>query len=997
MVYLALILLGIYSLFFIPVSLLPEIDAPAITIKISYPGKLAKEIEQSVTSTFRFYLQQVNRIESLESETRDNEAVISIRFKYGTDGDKAFFDINEKIDLAMSFVPREVQRPQVIQTSENDLPVFNINICYKDTTKGLDRMVELSQLVQFVFKKRLEQLPEVALTDITGLLQSEIRVIPDQSKLAMLGVTYQQIRNAIEQAMNSFGSIKYKQGQLVYDISFENEISKPDDIENLFIEAGGRVFRLGDIATITQCAQRSDGYFKFNGKHSISIAVLKTSNAKISELKTAILNQLSHFKSEFPGLEFHISNDQSHILDLSISNLRTSLILGIILAVGVMFLFIGDYRSPFIMAVTIPVSLIISTFAFHLIGLSVNIVSLAGLILGVGMMVDNSIVVIDNITQWKLRGASNEESVVYGTNEVITPLLSSMLTTCAVFLPLIFLSGIAGELFYDQAMAVTVGLVISFWVSITLIPTLYYTSKYFKSQVNHQPIIPLERPYLVGHILVEKRKKLALIITLAMLLATPFVFSHMDKQQIPNLSHRELIANITWSNNISVDENCNRFESLITILTDLSKQHAAYIGRQQFMVINGFENEENQLKVYVKFNDDVDIEKSKSIITKAIKSIDSNADLKFKYPETAFDRVFPTSSYNLKVKIYTGSGLNSVPVELVRKELHLIAESCNSSYSISIPDSSTRIFLQIFPERLLLYHIDTKSLVDVVRKELGFMKITNLSYEQQTLPVYFGGSYDYIERIIAETGVKNSFGELIPLRQLVRVKSENNPRSLFADANGLYYPINIKANENDAESIIKNLQRSNKGELYSLGYSGDYFKSKNTASELIVVLLVSVLLLYFIMAAQFESVWQPLIVLIELPVDFGLALTILWIFGGTVNVMSLIGLVVMGGIVINDSILKIDTINRLLNKGVSIEKAIKHAGVRRVKAIVMTSLTTILAIVPILFGSDIGSELQQPMSVVLIAGMTLGTLVSLFIIPLLFSETYCFFRRILPR
>ena len=151
------------------------------------------------------------------------------------------------------------------------------------------------------------------------------------------------------------------------------------------------------------------------------------------------------------------------------------------------------------------------------------------------------------------------------------------------------------------------------------------------------------------------------------------------------------------------------------------------------------------------------------------------------------------------------------------------------------------------------------------------------------------------------------------------------------------------------------------------------------------------------MAAQFESVWQPLIVLIELPVDFGLALTILWIFGGTVNVMSLIGLVVMGGIVINDSILKIDTINRLLNKGVSIEKAIKHAGVRRVKAIVMTSLTTILAIVPILFGSDIGSELQQPMSVVLIAGMTLGTLVSLFIIPLLFSETYCFFRRILPR
>ncbi|HDP76197.1 MAG TPA: efflux RND transporter permease subunit [Bacteroidales bacterium] len=989
MVFLALLLLGIFSFFFIPVSLLPDIDAPQISVKIDYPGKLAMEIEQSVTSPLRFQLQQVSRIESLESETRDNEAVITIRFKYGTNGDNAFFDVNEKLDLAMSYIPREVQRPRVIKSSESVLPIFNINVFYRDSAFGTTRMLELSQLIQFVIKKRLEQLPEVALTDISGVLQPEVRIIPDEAKLMVLGISYQQISNAINRAMSNLGTIKYKQGQLVFDVTFESEVGKPDDIANLAIEASGRVFRLAEIATITQCPQNSKGLYVYNGKPAVSIAVLKTSNSKISDLKTSIFKQLELFRSEYPDLEFAISNDQSRILDLSMSNLKSSLLIGILLAIGVMFLFMGDYRSPFIMAITIPVSLVISVFLFYLVGLSVNIISLAGLILGVGMMVDNSIVVIDNINQWHQRGELLEEAVVKGTNEVITPLLSSMLTTCAVFLPLIFLSGIAGELFYDQAMAVTIGLIISFWVSITLIPTLYFNSNYFKSHVKYHPIFPLEKPYLIGHNFLERRKRLVLIFTIAMFLLSPIVFNKMEKQQIPTLSHRELMVDLTWSDKVSVEENYQRFSKLVPLLESISIQNAAYIGRQQYLLVKGFEQEENQVKIYKELIDTMGVDNTKKVIANSVKGIDNNSDIKFSFPETVFDRVFPSNSHTLLVKIYPGRGVDFVTPELIGKKLSIIRRSCNSSFSFNLPDSLNRLSLRIIPERLLVYHVSVAKVIDGIRKELGAKRIADINYEQQVLPIYYGSSGKYIESIISEATVENDYGELVPVRQLVQFVSVNSLRTVFADATGLYYPINIEANVNDQKSIIENLRRSKiDGGNYSLGFSGDYFKSQKTTSELVMVLLVSVLLLYFIMAAQFESLWQPLIVLIELPVDFCLAIVVLWLLGGTINVMSLIGLVVMGGIIINDSILKIDTINRLLKKGFPIEKAVKLAGVRRVKAIVMTSATTALAIMPILFGTDIGSELQRPMSIVLFAGMILGTLVSLFVIPLLFAEFY---------
>jgi multidrug efflux pump subunit AcrB len=268
----------------------------------------------------------------------------------------------------------------------------------------------------------------------------------------------------------------------------------------------------------------------------------------MSDLKKASHALIEQFKTDYPELSISLSHDQTKILDYSITNLRNSLIAGVILAISVMFLFLGDFRNPVLMGITIPVSLIVGMMFFHLTNLSVNIVSLSGLILGVGMMIDNSIVVIDNITQWRARGIALHDAVVDGTNEVIRPLLSSMLTTIAVFVPLVFLSGISGAMFRDQALAVSIGLGVSFWVSITLLPTIYYRLNINKAN-SWRPksgLIPLEHSYKKGFNLVFNNRKLFLLIALIIIALTPTLFLSIEKRQMPELTRIETVANISW-------------------------------------------------------------------------------------------------------------------------------------------------------------------------------------------------------------------------------------------------------------------------------------------------------------------------------------------------------------------------------------------------------------------------------------------------------------------
>lgn len=991
MTFFALLLLGAFSAFLLPVSLLPDINIPEVTVRVSYPGRPAVEMERTIVAPLRMQLLQIPGLDDIESEARDGDATIKMRFDYGANIDFIFVEVNEKVDMAMADMPREVPRPRVIKASASDLPVFNINIQLADTSLfSTEKMLELSQLATKVIRKRVEQMPEVALADITGFSTPEVIIAPHQGKIRALGITPEHIESALRQSMFAMGSIRLREGQLVYDVIIEQSVKGPDDIKNIPIRANNRVFTLNELADISLKPALRQGAYFFNGSPAICMPVVKHTNARMSDLKQATSELINRMRNDYPNLKFNLSHDQTRILDYSITNLRNALIAGVVLAVSIMFLFLGDYRNPVLMGITIPVSLVVGMMFFHLAGLSVNIVSLSGLILGVGMMIDNSIVVIDNITQWRARGVGLPEAVAGGTNEIIRPLLSSMLTTIAVFIPLVFLSGISGAMFRDQALAVSIGLGVSFWVSITLLPAIYYRMNTKNSQ-RWRPragIIPLEKSYKKGFNIVFSRRFLFLLAAILLIGVSPIMFFGIEKRQMPELTRTETIANVSWGSNISLEENTKRCMTLLAALDGLIDESAFFVGRQQLLLSADMDMDESDASLYFQIDGNSDVSEVNSFIDSWFAANYAGANYSFSVPESAFERIFPVSSARLIAKVAGSEGEIVPPPHSVGVLVSDMATKHPDAIIETVPQEK-QLLLMVKPHILSLYNVNIEQVKQSLEVALQNNRVGQLAFEQQVLPILIGDEPEGLEHILNSATVKNIHGMDIPIRQLVETVERSGFRSIYGDNGGAFIPVNINADDPTVISIQEQMQSIGKNNsAIALSFGGDFFRSQTVVWELMGVLLVSVLLLYFILAAQFESLKQPLIVLLELPINISGAIAVIWLLGGTLNLMSMIGLVVMGGIIVNDSILKIDTINRLRKQGLSLMDAIAEGGKRRLKPIVMTSVTTILALVPILIGSDLGSELQKPLAVATIGGMAFGTVISLYFIPLVYWWLY---------
>lgn len=365
-----------------------------------------------------------------------------------------------------------------------------------------------------------------------------------------------------------------KDGYYQYSISFASQITSPEELENVYLNINGRLLQIKDVARTGIRPREKRGIF-FNGdKQSLCLAVIKQSNARMSEMKEKVTGLLDQFREEYPDVEFSVSRDQAQLLNYSIDNLVQSLWQGILLAIVAMLFFLQDARSPVIIAISIPVSVVISMLFFQLIGISINTISLSGLILGVGMMVDNSIITIDNINQHRMRGKSLFQACLDGTNEIITPLLSSVLTTCAIFVPLIFMSGIAGALFYDQAMAVAIGLFVSLAVSITIVPVVFHLLFMYAKEGKATRFIQrisfkhLDDYYTNIFHFIFHHKLIVMIGCLAVLVLGFVLAFQLRLERMPTIDTNEIILRVDWNSSIHIDENEHRVEDIIKRFSD---------------------------------------------------------------------------------------------------------------------------------------------------------------------------------------------------------------------------------------------------------------------------------------------------------------------------------------------------------------------------------------------------------------------------------------------
>lgn len=1014
MAFTACFIIGLVTYSTLPISLLPDIAIPEITVQVSAANTSARELESTIIKPLRSQLIQVSTLRDIHSESRDGAGIIRLSFDYGTNTDLAYIEVNEKIDAAMNYLPKETDRPKVVKASATDIPVFYLNLTTKnDSLSGTSLQQSFLDLCEFsesVIKRRIEQLPEVAMVDVTGLVEQQVQIVPDRDKLVLMDLSIADIESALSANNVEPGSMTVRDGYYEYNIKFSTLLRTAEDVENIYLRKDGRIVQLKDFCRVSIVPVKEKGISVSNGKRAVTLAVIKQADENMDQMKKALVETMQNFQRMYPDINFSISRNQTELLDFTISNLQQNLSLGFLFICLVAVLFLGDVKSPLVIGLSMVVSIVISFIFFYLCHMSLNIISLAGLILALGMMIDSSIIVTENISQYRERGYSLRRACVVGTSEVVTPMLSSCLTTIAVFAPLIFMSGIAGAIFYDQAFSVTVGLLVSYLTGIMLLPVLYFLVyrsglrtrkwKWLAFKFNN-PIKDhtLDRFYDAGVDWVFSHKILSVGFCLVSIPLCVCFFFFIDKERMPDIDENELIARIDWNENIHVDENRRRVEELFAELKDQSRgqiqeqiqEQTASIGRQDFMLNRDRELSSSEAELYFRTQTPEAIVPLQAEVYRRLKERYPLSVVSFFPPETVFEKLFVTGEPDMVAQFYVRNKAKAPEAETIRKLEHTLAQR-TGKHPTGIAFEN-QLNLHISKEKLLLYRVSYNDLYRILKTAFRENCVTMLHSYQQYLPINIAGNEKTVNEVLQETLIQtepDSEGKVdyIPLRELIKITPTEDLKSITSGRNGEYIPFDFYEVADGEELMKQTKQVAEETGDWDTGFSGSFFSNKQMLDELVVILLISLLLMYFILAAQFESFLQPLLVLVEIPIDVAFALLLLWICGHTLNLMSAIGLIVTCGIVINDSILKLDAINELRKMGVPLLEAIHEAGRRRLRPIIMTSLTTIFAMVPLLFSSDMGSELQKPLSIAMIGTMSVGTVVSLFIIPLLYWFIY---------
>ena len=975
----ALLALSALAYFKLPVSLLPEADVPEISIIISYPNGAPEEIESNALKPIRESMLTLNGLKEALSLAQNQAGKVTLRFEYETSMSLAYIEVNEKIDRLAQRFPVGMDRPVVIKSTTSDIPIIRVQI----TPKREEDLLAASQLAYNVLKRRLEQLDGVGLVDMNGLLKEVIRIDPDQVLMNRLGLTNNDIIKTIETANLSLGAISVHDGNYRYFVKLTSRVNSPAELGLLPVTLpdGTGHLALQQIANISTGVEKATGYHLVNSSPGIVIAVHKQARTKLPDLIPELTKTVEQFNADYPQFNFSLTQDQSLLLHLSIQNLSQAVVWGGAFAFGVLFLFMRGWREPLIMGIVLPLSLMLAFSLFYLFDLSLNIVSLSGLVLGLGMLVDNSIVVIDNIILKRKEGSDLTESCVTGTREVMAPLLSSALTNMAVFLPLVFMSGLTGTLFYDQAVSVAAILTVSLLCTFIVVPLLY--SLFFKNrkeslQEDSRIFHTLKDKYEKSFLTAWNHKKTTLVAFCLLVPIAVFILFRLPIQGFPDIERTETVLSINWNAPIDADQCRQQVVKLLDDHAEYIKASEAEIGFQQFM-FNSQSTIPQQALIYILYGSKREKEIGDQLIRNYLSRLYPQARYNLTPAPNAFEQLFSSNQPTLDVRfrdMHTKKPIDMAVADSLLNEIKL-------KYRVGEGfETETMINIQLNKIKLVTYGIDPSEIIRQLKITFGDYLITDFRNFGETIPVIFNQASGDFESILQQMTIRSSDGTTYPLKEFIGFSYHKDYKAITADESGIYQSIELEDVDN-FRKLQNELTLVAKAKSLVVDYAGQWFEDRKILKQLTLILLVSLVLMYFILTTEFESLSQPLLVMASFPVGFAGSIILLWISGGSINIMSGIGLVVVLGILDNDAILKVDRINRL-RKTLPLTEAIVQAGKDRFKPIVMNTCTNVLALTPIVFASGLGADLQRPVAITTIGGLIVGTLTALYFVPLVY-------------
>lgn len=1034
MITVAIILFGFVSLSRLKLNLLPDLSYPTLTVRTDLTGAAPLEIETLVTRPVEEAVGVIRNVRQVQSVSRSGQSDVIMEFTWGTNMDLAGIDVREKLDLLE--LPLEASRPVLLRFDPSTEPVMRLALLDSaepaaDPSERIERLKTLRRFADERLKPGLESVSGSAAIKVSGGYEDEIQVFVDQRKLAQLGLSIETISRRLREENINLSGGRLEQGTQRFLVRTLNEFTSVGQMADAIVASvDGRPVLLRDVAEVRRGHREREAITRVNGRESVELALYKEGDANTVQLAAEVAQTLEALRKSLPpGSSLEVVYDQSRFISSAIAEVKQAAIIGGALAIFVLYLFLRDARATLITSIAIPVSVVGTFLLMYAFDLSLNIMSLGGIALAVGMLVDNAVVVLESIVRRREQGLPRAEAARLGTAEVGTAVIAATLTSVAVFFPMVFISGVAGQLFRDQALTVTFALLFSLLVALTLVPMMAAGAAAPPPQsgpagppgraargaatllgwlrraggaiaaVSAGALAPAALATQAGYRAVERGYVPALAwslehrgrvvaIAAAVLLGTAALVPRLGSELIPQLAQGEFIVDLRLAPGSTLEQTDAAMAAAQAFALAEPGVARAYAvtGTGNRLDADPTDAGDNTGRLTVTLEPGAARAEEERAIGSLRRQLDTLAGVQYQFSRPAlFSFDTPLA---VVVAGYDLERLRSVAA-VVRTALEQSPRFSDVKSTVEAGSPEIQI---VFDQQLAAQlGLPVRELADRVVSSVRGDVATRYRLRERNIDVLVrsldarSASIDEIRGLIVNPGSERP----VPLEAVAEVRVATGPAEIRRLKQERVAVISANLASGDLGSAVRELETLVAGiELpvdTAIAVSGQSADMQESFTSLQVALLLAIFLVYLVMASQFESLLHPFVILLTIPLALVGSVWAMWITGTTVNVVAYIGLIMLAGIVVNQSIVLIDAVNKARERGLDKHAAIMEAGRTRLRPILITKLTTILGLLPMALGLGDGAEIRQPMAVTVIGGVAVASVFTLLVIPVAYS------------
>ncbi|MET3287854.1 UNVERIFIED_CONTAM: HAE1 family hydrophobic/amphiphilic exporter-1 [Brevibacillus sp. OAP136] len=1001
MLAIAVLIFGFISLPKLAVDLYPELNFPVAIVVTSVDGGTPSEVEKLVTKPIEESVGTVANIKRVTSNSAEGASQVIVEFNWGVDMDQATLNLRDKVDQVRGALPDSAKSPRILRLDPNSMPIITLAVT------GESDIVKLKALVENVMKPRLERIDGVASVGISGGKTREVEVELDPNRIAAYGLTLDQIQQAVMSTNISGAAGVIRQGDAKINIRLQSEFKDVAQIGETPIHVGQGSIQLKNIATVSDTFKEVTQKAYLDGMPSVGLNILKASGGNTISVADQVKAKLAELQAELPAnIKVTTTLDTSTFIKDSIYTVGEHALVGGLFSILVLLCFLNSYRSMIIIAIVIPISVIATFCLMYFTGQTINMFSLSGLTLGLGSLVDFAVVILENIFRHREEGKSMWEAADIGAREVSTAVMASALAQISVFLPIVFVEGLASQLFGPLALTVVFSHLAALIASMALVPML--SARWLKRLPNtaiyesgtYRGINPIVW-FNVGFHKVTKgygrllrwsvgHRKTVFFITIAMFIATIPLAGMVGAEFIPKLDQGKISVNIKLPNGSMLKETeaiVTQVESFAKKVPELEQLYTSIGSAGGNTVVAQAATNEAQLTISVG-----DKEKRKrttlEIVEDLRKQVAHIAGAEITVKELDNSGGPPTAPLEISLRGDDMAVLEDIS-SIIAEEVKQVQGTRNVTTSLTSKQNELQLVVDL--QKAGTYGLSSQQILSSVRTAFQGQTITKYRTGDDEvdvnmrLPEAYKDDISYLEQLRIPT----PSGAQISLSSVAKIVEENVPQLIKRVNQTREVTITSDIVDRDLNSISADLQKRLAGlrlpDGYTIEYGGQSKDMAEAFGSLGLAIVLSIVLVYMVMASQFESLFAPFIIMFSIPPTFIGVVIGLLVTGISLSVSAFIGYILLIGIVVNNAIVLIDYINTLRKKGVERNEAIFTAGPVRLRPILMTTLATILAILPLAFGGGAGNESQAPMAVVVTFGLSFSTLITLILIPVVYT------------